>query len=148
MKTAALMVILACAMRLSTTAQVSADAGTVTKVLALEHAWNQAVERKDINALAQILDDALVSVDYDGTLRTKAEFLAKVKAAHTHPQQEVAEEMTAHMFWNTVVVTGVYTSKGVENGKPYLRRGRFVDTWAFRDGAWLCVVSQATPLLH
>jgi hypothetical protein len=46
---------------------------------------------------------------------------------------EVAEGMTAHVFWNTVVVTGVYVSKGVENGKPYVRRGRFVDNWAFRD---------------
>jgi hypothetical protein len=36
---------------------------------------------------------------------------------------EVAEGMTAHVFWNTVVVTGVYVSKGVENGKPYVRRG-------------------------
>jgi len=44
--------------------------------------------------------------------------------------------------------TGLYISKGVENGKPYVRLGRFVDTWAFRDGTWLCVVSQATPILH
>ena len=74
--------------------------------------------------------------------------MAKVRAAQSHPQQEVAEGMTTHVFWNTVVVTGLHISKGVENGKPYVRRGRFVDTWAFRDGAWLCVVSPATPILH
>lgn len=149
MKTAGLVAIVVCSMRLFTVAQAAdIDASTVTKVLALEHAWNQAVERKDVNALGAILDNAMVSVDYDGTLRTKAEWLAKVKAPQTHPEQEVAESMTAHMFWNTVVVTGVYVSKGVENGKPYLRRGRFVDTWAFRDGNWMCVASQATPILH
>jgi ketosteroid isomerase-like protein len=148
MKTAVLVLILVGAMPLSGMAQASADEGTVTKVLALEHAWDQAVKRKDINALAQVLDDGLVSVDYDGTLRNKAEFLAKVKAAQTHPEQEVADDMTALMIFNTVVVTGLYTSRGVENGKPYVRRGRFVDTWAFRNGIWLCVVSQATPIVH
>jgi len=44
-------------------------------------------------------------------------------------QQETTESMTAHMFGGTVIVTGIYVTKGVEKGKPYVRRGRFVDTW-------------------
>jgi hypothetical protein len=56
--------------------------------------------------------------------------------------------MTAHVFAGTGVVTGVYLAKGVENGKPYIRRGRFIDTWALKDGMWVCVASQATPILR
>jgi hypothetical protein len=105
----------------------------------LEHAWNQAAERKDTKALDAILDNSMVYVDDHGILRTKAEFLAWIRSADSHPQQEVTESMTAHMFGSTVVVTGIYVAKGVKNGKPYMRRGRFVDTWAFQEGtggAW------------
>lgn len=118
----------------------------MTKVLALEHAWNQAEERKDTKALDALFDNAMVYVDYDGTFKTKAEFLARVKAANAHPQQEVTESMTAYAFGNSVIVTGIYVASGVENGKPYVRRGRFVDTWVFKNGNWLCVASQATPI--
>jgi ketosteroid isomerase-like protein len=126
--------------------QTISDAGAVTKILALENVWNQAEERKDTKALDSILDNAMVYVDYDGTLRTKAEFLTRVKATNSHPQQEVTESVSAHMFASTAVVTGVYVAKGTENGKAYVRRGRFTDTWAFKDGNWVCVVSQATPI--
>ncbi len=139
--------LLVCSGALIAAAQDGADAGAVTKVLALEHAWNQAEERKDTKAMDALFDNALVYVDYDGTFRTKAEFLARVKSSASQPQQEITESMTAHMFGSTVVVTGVYVAKGVEKGKPYVRRGRFVDTWAFKDGSWLCVASQATPIL-
>jgi hypothetical protein len=126
--------------------QTISDAGAVTKILALENVWNQAEERKDTKALDSILDNAMVYVDYDGTLRTKAEFLTRVKATNSHPQQEVTESVSAHMFASTAVVTGVYVANGMENGKTYVRRGRFIDTWAFKDGNWVCVASQATPI--
>ncbi len=125
-----------------------ADAGAATRVIALEHAWNQAEQRKDIKALDSILDNAMVYVDYDGSLLTKSEFLSKISAHDAHPQQEVTESMTARVFGNTAVVTGVYLAKGLENGKPYTRRGRFIDTWVFKSGAWVCIASQATPTLR
>ncbi len=129
-------------------AQSTADSNAIATVLALEHAWNQAEERKDSRALNAIFDDSLVYVDYDGSYRTKSEFLARVKSANVRPEQEVTEAMTGRAFGGTVVVTGLYATKGTENGKPYARRGRFVDTWTLRDGKWLCVASQATPTVR
>ncbi len=148
MKSTRFAVILVCSALWSAAAQNSADPGSATKVLALEHAWNQAEERKDTKALDALFDNALVYVDYDGTYRTKAEFLARVKSPTSMPQQEITESMTARTFGDTVIVTGIYAAKGVENGKPYTRRGRFIDTWTLKNGSWLCVASQSTPLLH
>jgi ketosteroid isomerase-like protein len=122
------------------------DSGAVTRVIALEHAWNQAEERKDIKALDSILDTGMVYVDYDGSLLTKSAFLSKISANDAHPQLEITESMTARVFGNTAVVTGVYVAKGVENGKAYTRRGRFIDTWVFKGSAWVCIASQATPI--
>jgi ketosteroid isomerase-like protein len=126
----------------------SSDSAAVTSVLALEHAWNQAEERKDAKALAAIFDNALVYIDDDGSIRNKAEFLSHIRAASLHPEQEITESMTAHQFGTTIVVAGVYILKGTEHGKAYLRRGRFIDTWILEDRKWLCVASQSTPIPH
>jgi hypothetical protein len=58
---------------------------------------------------------------------TKAEYMARVKANATHIEQIVAEEMNVQMFGETAIVVGTYRVQGVENGKPYLRRGRFTE---------------------
>jgi hypothetical protein len=111
------------------------------QVIALENAWNQAEERKDTKALDEILDDTLRYTDYDGTTKTKAEFLASVKAPARHPEQQVTESMNARVYGDAAVVTGIYRVKGMENGK---RPGRFTDTWINRNGTWVCVASQDT----
>jgi ketosteroid isomerase-like protein len=115
-----------------------------TKILALENAWNQAEQNKDTKALDGLLASTLVYIDYDGSLMDKAKFMASVKAPSLHPEQIVNESMTAYMYGDSAVVTGIYREKGVRNGKPYSRRGRFTDTWVNQGGTWVCASSQST----
>jgi len=110
--------------------------------------WNQAEEHKDVKALQSLLDPGLVYIDYDGSLMDKTQFIASVQAPSLHPEQIVNESMSAHVYGDSAVVTGVYREKGTSGGKPYLRRGRFTDTWVYHDGAWVCVASQSTLILH
>lgn len=119
-----------------------------TKILALENAWNQAEEHKDVKALETLLDSTLVYIDYDGSMMDKKQFIASVKEPALHPEQIVNESMTAHVYGDSAVVTGIYHEKGVRNGKPYLHRGRFTDTWVYHDGTWVCVASQSTLIAH
>lgn len=127
------------------TAQPDAEQG---KILALENAWNQAEEHKDTKALEKLLDASMVYIDYDGTTMDKAHFIASVQAPALHPEQIVNESMSAHVYADSAVVTGVYREKGVNHGKPYLRHGRFTDTWVYRDSEWVCVASQSTLMQH
>jgi len=119
-----------------------------SKILALENAWNQAEKHKDAKALETLLHPDLVYVDYDGSMMTKVEFIASVKAPALKPEQIVNESMTAHVFGDSAVVSGVYREKGVKNGKPYNRRGRFTDTWVYQGGPWMCVASQSTLIAY
>jgi ketosteroid isomerase-like protein len=148
MKIFRFLVILLCAALAPAAAQNSDDSAVRSKILALEHAWDQAQERGDVKALSAIFDNALIYVDYDGKLLTKAEYLARVNANHTHMQQIVAEEMSVQVFGSTAIVVGTYRVKGVENGKPYLHSGRFTDTWVLRGTNWICIAAEATPVLH
>ena len=92
------------------------SAANRSKMIAFENAWNQAEERKDAKGLDALLDNSLVYTDYDGTLKTKADFLASVKAAGHRPEQQVTESMDARVYGDTAVVTGVYRVKGVDKG--------------------------------
>jgi len=114
------------------------------RILALETAWNHAEQSKDVAALDQLLASSLVYVDYDGSLQNKAQFLATTKSESLHPEQITNDEMTAHVYGDAAVVTGVYREKGISKGKSYSRRGRFTDTWVKEKGTWLCVASQST----
>src|SRR5207245_3142208 len=50
-----------------------------SKLLALENAWNQAHLHHDSKALDSLVSDTFGYTDYDGTVRTKAHFLADLK---------------------------------------------------------------------
>jgi hypothetical protein len=95
---------------LSTTA-----AANRLNIIAFENAWNQAEEQNDARALKALMDNSLVYTDYEGTLQTKADFLARMKAAGHRPELQVTESMNAHVYGDTAVVTGVYC---VERGGP------------------------------
>lgn len=114
------------------------------RILSLENAWSQAEQRKDMKVLDELLSSTLVYVEYDGTIMTKADYLASRQKASLQPAQVTNESTTVHMYGNSAVVTGVYREKGVNNGKSYEHRGRFTDTWVSEDGVWRCVASQST----
>jgi ketosteroid isomerase-like protein len=114
----------------------------------LENAWNKAEQRRDIPALDQLLAGTLVYTDYDGTFYTKPQFLASVKNASEIIDQLNNDQVSVHAYESSAVVTGVYREKGSLKGKPYVRRGRFTDTWVKQNGSWLCVASQSTLIGH
>ena len=138
---------LACA----TAALISAqddDATARAQVLGLEKTWNQAYKSGDTKALAAVLDNSLVLVEDDGSLKTKSEFLATVKASTGNQEQVAPESLTVRVFGNTAIAIGVIAVKETHGGKSVVRRERFIDTWINRNGSWICIATDATPMTH
>jgi ketosteroid isomerase-like protein len=129
--------LLACAGTSSGFAPGDSESDARTKILALEHAWGQAYVSKDPKALERILDTAFVNVDSDGKLQSKTEVLAEVRISTA--LEFLTESMTVHLHGNTAIVTGIFLIKGVDRGKPYSQRERFVDTWLCRNGQWVSI---------
>jgi ketosteroid isomerase-like protein len=120
---------------------VSDDGG---RILALENAWNHALESKDAKALEMVLASAFVSIDIDGSVSSKSEFLASIKSPDYQPSQAVTEQSNVQVYGDAAVVVGTFRVKGTEKGKPYVHRERFVDTWIKIDGTWQCVATTST----
>src|SRR5437667_1367947 len=89
--------------------------GEEGRIIALESAWDQAEQNKDAAALANLLADNLVYVDYDGSLSNKQQFLASIKNASISSEQINNEGVTVRLYNNVAVSTGIYRDKGVEN---------------------------------
>ena len=123
--------------------------GEEGRIIALESAWDQAEQNKDAAALAGLLADRLVYVDYDGSLSNKQQLLESVKSAEVTSEQINNEGVKVQMYNDNVAVsTGIYRDKGVEKGKPFQRRGRFTNVWIKQNGAWQCIASQSTLIAH
>ena len=114
------------------------------RVQALENAWNHALEVKDVKALDMLLANTFVSVDIDGSVASKGEFLASIKSPDYQPSQAVTEQSTVQVYGDVAVVVGIFRIKGVAKGKPYVHRERFVDTWVKINGAWQCLATTST----
>jgi len=119
------------------------DKDEVGHIQALEIAWNHALEAKDSNALNMLLANTMVSVDIDGSIMNKGEFLASIKGPDYQPSQAVTEQSNVQMYGDAAVVVGVFRVKGMDKGKPYMHRERFVDTWIKINGTWQCVATTA-----
>jgi ketosteroid isomerase-like protein len=114
------------------------------KILALESVWNRAEQSKDIVALSHIFATNMIYVDYDGTIRTREQFLEYIKNDTSAPDQLVTEDEIVHSYKDCAVVTGVFRGKWSKAGKQAALRGRFTDTWVKMNDQWQVVASQAT----
>jgi len=57
--------------------------------------------------------------------------------------------VSVRLYHNNVAVsTGIYRDKGIEEGKPFQRRGRFTNVWLNQNGKWECIASQSTLITH
>jgi len=67
------------------------------RVMALENAWNHALEAKDTKALDMLLANTFVSVDIDGSIASRSEFLASIKSPDYQPSQAVTEQSSVQV---------------------------------------------------
>ena len=147
MKAAMVALVVICGSALCCHGQESGmDSVSALKIRGLEYSRFQARVHGDNHVLDAIFDNALVLVEYDGTLLTKAAYLSAVRTGGSKVLEITAESMTIQLYGNTASVVGIYRERGVKDGQPYLRRGRFIDTWTGKNGDWVCVASAVRSL--
>lgn len=114
------------------------------RILALENLWNHALEAKDTKALSELLANTFLSIEIDGSVSSKGEFLASIKSPDYQPSEAVTEQSSIQVYENAAVVIGVLRIKGTQKGKPYVHRERFVDTWIKLNRVWQCIATTST----
>ena len=127
-------------------AQNSKDDSQQTKLVVMEHLWNEAQVNRDARALDSMIGANFVNTEYDGEVSDKAKFLADIKDPHFNLTNLTIQDLKVSMYADSAVVVGTYKTKGLYQGKPYEHLGRFTDTWVFTEGRWQCVASHTSLL--
>jgi ketosteroid isomerase-like protein len=127
-------------------AQRSKDDSQETKLIVMEHLWNEAQVNRDARALDAMLGGEFVNTEYDGEVSDKAQFLADIKDPHFNLSSLTIQDLKVSMYGDSAVVVGIYHTKGTYQGKPYEHSGRFTDTWVFTNARWQCVASHTSLL--
>jgi len=140
------MLVLAAALSLGVcaAAQTFSQSDEGPHVLALDNSWNRALETNDTKALDLLLAESFVSIDIDGSMQSKHEFLASLKLpGYQVPAQAVTEQSKVNVYGDSAVVYGVFRTHRTQKGKSLTRRERFLDTWVNVSHTWRCVASVA-----
>ena len=117
-----------------------------SKLLVLEHLWNEAQVNRDSSALDALVSSRFVNTEWDGEISDKQRFLADIKDPLFKPTLANISDLKMNFFGDTAVITGVYHTQGTYKGKPYDHVGRFTDTWVLDLSKWQCVASHTSLL--
>jgi hypothetical protein len=127
-------------------AQKAKDDSQQTKLLVMEHLWNEAQVNRDSRALDGMIGAQFINTEYDGEVSDKSKFLADIKDPHFDLSSLTIQDLKVSMYSDSAVVVGTYRTNGSYQGKPYEHVGRFTDTWVFTEGRWQCVASHTSLL--
>jgi ketosteroid isomerase-like protein len=97
--------------------------------------------RRDGPTFNRLIAPDWVYTDERGT-STKREAIAGFTTGADTVTSAGNEQMRAHVYGTTAVVTGILWTKGRSRGAPFAHRYRYTDTWIRMNGQWRCVASQ------
>ncbi len=109
-------------------------------LLQLEDDWARALIRRDATVFRRLLADRFIYTEDDRTVG-RDDLLRDVVAGPDTVEAAHNEDMLAHRFGSTAVVTGWLIVRGRGAGGPFDRRYRFTDTWVRRGGRWQIVAA-------
>ena len=141
---------LATAAILSSTAIVASTVAThesndIETVKALDTRYQKAVERNDVNVMAELLADDFVLVTGQGSVHDKAALLKSESSGDIRYEIQSDSGQVVRMWGpNTAVITAKLHAKGTLRGEPFDKYLWFSDTYVRTAAGWKYVFGQAS----
>ena len=115
-------------------------------LIAVEHAWGNALLKRDVAGFGRCLADEWVLITSDGSRVTKAVALGDLKSGALKIDSFRLDDVTVRLYGNTAVVRGLITEKSKLRDKDTSGKSRFTDVFVKRDGRWQAVASHESNL--
>ena len=110
-------------------------------LIKIEHAWGNALLKRDVAGFNRCLADEWVLITSDGSRVTKPMALADLKSGALKIESFRLDDVTVQLYGNTAVVRGVITEKSKLHDKDTSGKSRFTDVFVKRDERWQAVAS-------
>jgi uncharacterized protein (TIGR02246 family) len=116
------------------------------ELVAVEDEWARAIVSNDAARIAGFTADDWVIVSASG-VGTREHFLSLVRSgALTHSAMERISDARVRVYGDTAVLTARMTNTAHYRGERFDADEWVTDVFVYRDGRWLCVLSQITPV--
>ncbi|MBA3882289.1 MAG: nuclear transport factor 2 family protein [Chthoniobacterales bacterium] len=110
----------------------------------MENRWLAALQAHDAAAVNNFVADNYIGVTATGRFVNKAALLANIKKDKNVYESAANTRTDVRVHGDTAVIVGTTRQVGKdEAGKAFTYYYRWTDTWALRNGQWLCVASQS-----
>ncbi|HEX5206405.1 MAG TPA: nuclear transport factor 2 family protein [Steroidobacteraceae bacterium] len=116
--------------------------GLPADLAAAATAYDLAQIRSDRSELERLLADDYTLAGSDGKNETKAQDIADSVAPGRKTTYVAISKQVRKVWPNGAVLGGIVDAKGVDHGRPFVMRARFVDVWAERNGRWQVIFTQ------
>lgn len=123
---------------------MAASQKDVRELTALAKGLHSALMRGDVAYLDRVLAPEHVNVHDHGVVKTKAEFLADVRAGKTHVTSATVDDVHVRFYGNTAVMHYRLVGKARVAGRETEGTWRTLRVFVRRNGRWQCVTSQYT----
>lgn len=125
-------------------AEPPVQADDTRALIALEHAWVEALQKNDVKTLSSILANTYVDTDETGHRGDKAGVLGALKSGALKLSLIELSDMKPVIYGHAAVVTGAGVQRGTYEGQALADRIVFTDTFIRTGKAWKVVASQRT----
>lgn len=116
------------------------------EIAARAKVYDAAVRDRDAEALGRLFDEDFRAVEWDGKAYDKPGKIAFVtREAVTH-ETSTSQIESVRAFGDTAIESGVWTSTGIEDGRPKTWRLRYTAVWVKKGGTWLLTAEQSTSI--
>ena len=115
--------------------------------LAAARAFDDAQQRRDGPALERMIAPDFLIVHGSGKVGDRREFIgAFTKAGTRFDPFVITDRLFIRVSPEVAIAGGEARMSGVEDGQPFAAHFRYADTFVRRDGRWVAVYTQVTPL--
>ena len=121
--------------------------GLPTDLAAAATAYDIAQMKSDRSGLERLLADDYTLANINGRNESKTESIADSVVPGNKTTYVAIRRQVRKAWSNGAVLGGMVDAKGIDHGKPYTMRARFVDVWAKRDGQWQVIFTQIHRVL-
>jgi ketosteroid isomerase-like protein len=117
------------------------------ELIHLQHGWMEAVKRRDIEYLEQLLGpEFILFTSRPGIeMRTRQQYLDVTKDRYTLESFEYVE-LDAHTYGDFGFVRSRYSQRGWMDDNERNQAFLMTDVWVKRDGRWQAVSRHISPL--
>ena len=127
------------------TKAVNPDESNIEAIAERENKYTDGLLKRNFEELASVFADTYVNTSPSGQLRSKAEFLAALKADTSRISEIKESEKQTQLYGDTAVVTVKFEVQGTDQGEAFEFKGRATDIWVKQNGQWVCVAVHSCP---